>query len=153
MTTIKAYKFSHPIIGNIALIFIVGYKNPGGYLKGESHVIFSDCGNQNQSDSIRFEQTPHNDGPMHVTEDVMADLALDQAKLRIKNFVETLPELRRQFFEAASVSLADSQDLFHAWVRQKFPQMHQISFQSESEELREFIQSFTKYSTINVSEL
>jgi hypothetical protein len=151
MAIFSAYKYAHPLMGTIALIFIASYKNHGGYLRAESHVIFADAAIPPKSESIKFEHSPHEDGAVQITEAVMAEIALDNAKSHLEQFADELPAVRREFFSQAALSEATPQDLLRAWVRQKFPKMQQLSYQTESEDLRNYIQSFTKYSPIKIS--
>ena len=153
MAAVKTFKFSHPLLGVVALVFVVGYKNQGGYLRGEFHLTFAGKTTRSRSELIEFEQSPHDGGALQITEDVMADLALDEAKTHLEEYVNDLPELRKNMLALASLSAAEPQDLLQAWVRQQFPQMHQLSFQTESQDLRIFIQSFTKYPQIKASAL
>lgn len=153
MAAVKTFKFSHPLLGVVALVFVVGYKNQDGYLCGEFHLTFAGKAAGSTSELIEFEQSPHDGGVLQITEDVMSDLALDEAKTHLEEYVNDLPELRKNMLALASLSAAEPQDLFQAWVRRQFPQMHQLSSQTESEDLRVFIQSFTKYPQIKASTL
>ena len=150
MAVVSTYKYAHPLIGTIALMFIASYKNDGGYLRAESHVIFADANIPPKSESIKFENSPHENGAVQITEEVMAEIALDHAKSHLENFVNELPEVRREFLSRTAISEATPQDLLQAWVRQKFPKMQQLSHQTESEDLRNYIQSFTRYSTLKI---
>lgn len=153
MAAVKTFKFSHPLLGVVALVFVVGYKNQGGYLRGEFHLTFAGKAAISRSELIKFEQSPHDGGVLQITEDVMSDLALDEAKTHLEEYVNDLPDFRKNMLALASLSAAEPQDLLQAWVRRQFPQMHQLSFQTGSEDLRVFIQSFTKYPQINASTL
>lgn len=153
MAVVSSFKYAHPLMGKIALIFIISYKNHGGYLRAESHVIFADATIPPKSESIKFQHSPHEDGAVQITESVMAEIALDHAKSHLEQFANELPEARREFFSQAAISEATPQDLLQAWVRQKFPKMQQLSYQTESEDLRSYIQSFTKYSPLKICEV
>ncbi|MCC4601916.1 hypothetical protein [Xanthomonas melonis] len=153
MAAVKTSKLSHPLLGIVALVFVVGYKNQGGHLRGEFHLIFAGKATDSRSELIKFEQSPHDGDALQITEDVMADVALDEAKMHLNEYVNDLPEVHKNMLALASLSAAEPQDLFQAWVRQQFPQMHQLSFQTESEDLRIFIRSFTKYPKIKASAL
>lgn len=151
MAVVSSYKYAHPLMGNIALIFIASYKNHGGYLRAESHVIFADAAIPPKSESIKFEHLPQEDVPVNITEDVMAEIAFDHAKSHLEHFANHLSEVRREFLSQATLSEATPQDLLQAWVRQKFPKMQQLSAHTESEDLRKYVHSFTKYSPLKVT--
>jgi hypothetical protein len=151
MAAVSSYKYAHPLMGTIALIFIASYKDHDDHLRAESHVIFADATISPKSESIKFEHSPHENGAVQVTEDVMAEIALDHAKSHLEQFANGPSELRREFFSHAALSEATPQDLLQAWVRKKFPKMKQLSHQTESEDLRNYIQSFTKYSPLTIS--
>lgn len=153
MAEVKSLKFSHPLLGVVALIFAVGYESHSGHLQGEFHLIFAGEPARSRSELIKFENSPHDSGALQITEDVMASLAVDEAKVHLEEYVNNVPELRKHMLALASLSAAEPRDLLQAWVRQKFPKMHQLSLQTESEELRVFIQSFTSYPPIKVSAL
>jgi hypothetical protein len=153
MAEVKTFKFSHPFLGEVALVFVVGYKNQGGHLRGEFHLTFAGRTTGSKSELIKFQKSPHDGGALQITEDVMADLALNEAKAHLEQYVNDLPDLRKNMLALASLSAAETRDLLQAWVRQKFPEMHQLSLQTESEDLRIFIQSFTTYPQITASAL
>lgn len=153
MAIVKAYKLHHPLLGQIALVFVVGYKNVGGYLRAESHVIFEETNHTPYSNVIRFEDKPPQGGALEITEELMADLALDEAKSHIEGHISGLSELQRNMLSMTSLSVAEPKDILQAWVRQKFPQLHDLSFKTESNDLKSYIQSFTRYPIIKTKNI
>jgi hypothetical protein len=153
MAAIAFYKFEHRLLGTIGLALLASYKNHGNYWRAESHLLLADKTIPCTSESLKFEHSPPEDGSVQVTDDVMLQAALDSAKAKFMGYVANLPELRQKLWSEATVSLGSSQDLLQVWIRQAFPNLQQCSHQTQSDELRQYIQSITKFSPIKASGL
>lgn len=153
MAIVNSIKFTHPFLGTVALAFLVAYKNDGGYLRAECHMVYSDQSVSPVSVSIKFQQAPQEPGTVAVTEQVMCDIARDEAKTRFEQYCNDQSEVRRELLSHTVASEAKPEDLLRAWVRQLFPKMYDIAYQTECEELRDHIRSFTAYAPITVRAL
>lgn len=153
MAAVATYKFEHELLGTLGLALLVIYRNDGNYWRAESHLLLADPDTSPTSDSLKFERSPPEDGPVQVTDELILQVALDHAKAKFTEYVANLPEPRQRLWSEATVTVASPSDLLQAWIRQKFPKLHDCSHQTESDDLRQHIQSITKFSPIKASRL
>lgn len=153
MAAVAVYKFEHGLLGILGFALLASYKNHGNYWRAESHLLLADQSTSCISESLKFEHSPPTDGDIHVTDETMLQAALDKARAKFTEYVVNLPELRQKLWSEAKVSAASSEDLLQAWIRQKFPKLNQCANQTESDELRQHVQSITKFSPLKVGGL
>lgn len=153
MAAVATYKFEHELLGTLGLALLVSYRNSGDYWRAESHLLLADPDSLSTSDSLKFDHSPPEDGFVQVTDEFMLQMALDHAKAKFTEHLANLPAPRQKLWSEATVAVASPSDLLQAWIRQKFPKLHQCSHQTESDDLRQHIQSITKFSPIKASRL
>lgn len=143
MNVVRTFKFAHRLAGVVAFIFVAGYVDPSGHRHGEIHLLFTGIDTTLKSGSIGLVQQSLESDALQFGETEMAVLA-EEAKRHLVEYVDNLPWLQKSMLKPVTLSTAKPQEILQAWLRRSIPHLSQVAYMTKSEDLRAFVQSFTK---------
>jgi len=139
--------------GELSIVIVTAFFNPGGYPLGESFLLVPDDKEPIFAKSLRFVVKSFPDSPIELNEDFMLEEALGQARINLANYIEDKAKSLGEIDISELIKPADVKLLVHLSVTGACKHLVEVYRQTECEPLREFLRPILELPNISIRDL
>jgi len=155
MSQYKVFAVDINIYGAIGVVITAAYQNAGGYHKAESFLLIPNNEDSLYPRKLDFSVKSFSDSPIELNEELMLNVALDQAKCDLATYLEqrTKEGSSIGFVEAPKIKEDNDNLLIHLWLRGRITQLRDVYNKTECEALRGYLDIILGLPVITSKEL